>query len=654
MSSAHAKMPRRYRPWVSAGVVGNCYDGLGTPTQLNGALNLGGGANASQWGTYTNAQTLASSDMVMHQGVPWVVHVDPVDAADGDGPCVQYWDGAAWVDAGFPSWSGSYPTPNPGGGYSHPVGCAIASDGASIFIAFESVYYNCGTPDLPPDLCDGGACDNQIDHRTLMAWTSHVPTVWKWDGATWSFMQSWGPQETGVASDGVLNIPVGFEWILVANLAWEERASNLFSCPIAVAPVGDQLARPLLAAKDDDFILVWRQSWREWTLITVDTGCVGIPPDDECLITTDKSSVDSTWYGALNSDGSRTDYGFYPDVANNGGPKDIIWDVDTAVPLLLHYTGEIGQEAWVMDATDGTVLQTQADTIPARFSSPWNGLRYISGRDQTVGGDNGRVWQIPSDASGGFDSLDGDITFMSGARFTGRPLPEDFNVWLLALNNSDRSQPDQFNRNCNPKFWAFPGYAVPTGLNASNGPNYRTDLLGEFIYISYLNGNAGVLEHQVWQVPICRCCVSCPTPAPIGCVNDDFANATLLVGASGSDDNCTAMEGNTTEASEPVGSCLSNGIHHTVWFEWVAPASANVTFDTSSSPSPTVFDTTLTVYTGTNFGDMVEVACNDDEGGFNVTSTVTFAATMGTTYWIQVGLFADDITGALVLSWNQP
>lgn len=66
------------------------------------------------------------------------------------------------------------------------------------------------------------------------------------------------------------------------------------------------------------------------------------------------------------------------------------------------------------------------------------------------------------------------------------------------------------------------------------------------------------------------------------------------------------------------------------WFSWKAPTSGIVTFSTIGSN----FDTLLTVYTGTT-GNLKEIARDDDRGGF-FNSEVTFNATQGETYRINV------------------
>jgi len=52
------------------------------------------------------------------------------------------------------------------------------------------------------------------------------------------------------------------------------------------------------------------------------------------------------------------------------------------------------------------------------------------------------------------------------------------------------------------------------------------------------------------------------------------------------------------------------------------------------------FDTVLAVYTGSSVSGLAMITCNDDIASGNLQSQVTFTATAGTTYRIQVGGFS--------------
>ena len=135
--------------------------------------------------------------------------------------------------------------------------------------------------------------------------------------------------------------------------------------------------------------------------------------------------------------------------------------------------------------------------------------------------------------------------------------------------------------------------------------------------------------------------------------NDNFANAIPLGGASGSE------SGNNVEATAQVGepsnhetelgqtSDLGNP-SASVWYEWTAPASGLVGFDTEDPG--TDYDSVLGVYTG-SLGSLQEVEFNDDYGGSGRTSRVVFDATAGQTYKLGVGGFSN-LSGAFTLTWG--
>lgn len=145
-------------------------------------------------------------------------------------------------------------------------------------------------------------------------------------------------------------------------------------------------------------------------------------------------------------------------------------------------------------------------------------------------------------------------------------------------------------------------------------------------------------------------------PAP---ANDDFANRITLAGTSGTASAVT-IDLATTEGSEPAGSDVSNGIHQTVWYEWSPVAGGSTVFNTLGSTatdgngdSHGRLDTTMTVWTGSALGSLVEVASDDDAGVGNFTSAVTFTAVGGTSYKIQVGTYDTPYTGSMVLAWTE-
>jgi hypothetical protein len=117
--------------------------------------------------------------------------------------------------------------------------------------------------------------------------------------------------------------------------------------------------------------------------------------------------------------------------------------------------------------------------------------------------------------------------------------------------------------------------------------------------------------------------------------NDDLANAKeLFAGLPTFGTGFTKLAGE--ESGEPNHAGDAGG--HSVWFEWKAPASGSVAFQTCTSEAG--FDTVLGVYTGAGIGGLTPVASGDDgqgrKGCRSTDSVAQFSATAGTTYLIAV------------------
>ena len=118
-------------------------------------------------------------------------------------------------------------------------------------------------------------------------------------------------------------------------------------------------------------------------------------------------------------------------------------------------------------------------------------------------------------------------------------------------------------------------------------------------------------------------------PAP---GNDNFANATVITGddvtVTGTNVNATKQSGEPTLCGNPGGK--------SVWWSWTADAGGQVTINTEGSN----FDTMLGVFTGASVSNLKLVAQNDDVSFRDLTSSVTFTVTSGTTYYIDVDGYA--------------
>ena len=128
-----------------------------------------------------------------------------------------------------------------------------------------------------------------------------------------------------------------------------------------------------------------------------------------------------------------------------------------------------------------------------------------------------------------------------------------------------------------------------------------------------------------------------PPPA-----NDNFAAAQVLAPTGGTLTLDSA--GATKEVGEPDHAGDAGGA--SVWFKWTAPATANVSIDTSGSG----FDTMLAVYTGASVSTLTLVGSNDDVGATSSYARTCIGAQAGDTYMIAVdGYFG--ASGAVTLRW---
>ena len=126
-------------------------------------------------------------------------------------------------------------------------------------------------------------------------------------------------------------------------------------------------------------------------------------------------------------------------------------------------------------------------------------------------------------------------------------------------------------------------------------------------------------------------------------VNDNFANATVISGSSGSTTGSNV--GATSQSGEPLVTSYSSATK-TVWWKWTAPTSGIVTIDTIGSS----FDTQMGIYTGSSLSSL-SLKAKDDDGGSSMTSKCTFDCTSGTTYYICVGGYSG-ASGSIKLNWN--
>lgn len=135
--------------------------------------------------------------------------------------------------------------------------------------------------------------------------------------------------------------------------------------------------------------------------------------------------------------------------------------------------------------------------------------------------------------------------------------------------------------------------------------------------------------------------------------NDNFADAQALTGPRGS------VTGNSTDATMELGEWTfeyGTDDAHSVWFRWTAPATRWVSFDSCASSSIVgSFDTILAAFTFATPGDWTgewDVLDESDDRCSGNKSVITFLASVGTTYYVQVTGYFGSSYGPFRLSWR--
>jgi len=119
--------------------------------------------------------------------------------------------------------------------------------------------------------------------------------------------------------------------------------------------------------------------------------------------------------------------------------------------------------------------------------------------------------------------------------------------------------------------------------------------------------------------------------------NNNFANSVLISGTN------TTVSGSNLGATLEPGEPLHRGYYggSSVWWRWVSPGPGMVTIDTSNNIVDTP-DTLLAVYTGSSVSTLTEVASDNNSGGANWTSLVSFPTKGNETYRIAVDGYDGD------------
>jgi hypothetical protein len=156
------------------------------------------------------------------------------------------------------------------------------------------------------------------------------------------------------------------------------------------------------------------------------------------------------------------------------------------------------------------------------------------------------------------------------------------------------------------------------------------------------------MKRFVIPVTVVLAVMALMAPAFAQPTNDDLTAATEVTGLPFTETLDTTDA--TVEPGEPVEGdefCPPRG--STVWYALTLDTTQPVSVNTAGSD----YDTTLAVYTGSGFGDLSLVDCNDDTF-FGLEAAVTFEAEAGVTYLVQVGSFGGDFGGLLQISFAEP
>jgi hypothetical protein len=125
---------------------------------------------------------------------------------------------------------------------------------------------------------------------------------------------------------------------------------------------------------------------------------------------------------------------------------------------------------------------------------------------------------------------------------------------------------------------------------------------------------------------------------PVGLpANDDCSHATPIAMGAHAFDNTQATAGAEGQSELACNIFGSTSVSEDVWYTWTSSASGTATVSTCGQ---TTIDTKLAVYDGTGCPTGPALACNDDGcGGFAYQSEVTFPASCGQTYTLQLGVY---------------
>ena len=131
--------------------------------------------------------------------------------------------------------------------------------------------------------------------------------------------------------------------------------------------------------------------------------------------------------------------------------------------------------------------------------------------------------------------------------------------------------------------------------------------------------------------------------APVGRAPEDkFGDRPTFEGTKG------IVQGDSSNARRESGEPIRPGGGKTVWFEWIAPASGIVAFNSRGS----TFDVLMRAFSGLEVNSLTPIAGDDDSDGF-YNSLFQFNAVRGERYQLQIdGFGRNGVGGEFTVRWN--
>ncbi|MEI7909303.1 MAG: hypothetical protein WCK77_06680 [Verrucomicrobiota bacterium] len=273
-----------------------------------------------------------------------------------------------------------------------------------------------------------------------------------------------------------------------------------------------------------------------------------------------------------------------------------------------------------------------------------NKFAFLYGIDDGAAGDYVQISSYANDASGGFGQV--EATNVAGSTGSYNFVRDQWKTLKLVI---DLDHPGVAG---NGKFY-YDDMVTPAGSFT-----YGSNTISEFWLIpsKYYTGTEVTGPFYFDDIEVTQTGTSVWSDnfdnyIAVAPVNDNFADAIVLAGASGSHTGSGNVAA-SLESDEPV--CVYPETTNTVWFKWVCANSGSLSVSTtgSTNTSGSEWDACLAIYTGTSLATLTNVVSQDS----GLDETVSFPVTAGSTYYIQAGGFAPpspgDAANNILLHWT--